>query len=516
MPLDSLGLWELIDRRAEATPDAEMAVDEQGTRLTFGAFRRRCEEVAAWLHTEHGVGPDDRVSWQLPTWIDAMVLMGALVRLGAVQNPILHIYRRREVGFVMNQAEPGLFLVPPEWGGFGFAAMAEELTDGLDTEVLVVERDGLPTDDPATLPPPPPVPDDAADLPVRWLYYTSGTTSDPKGATHSDASLRAAGIGMSEGLDLQEDDRFALVFPITHIAGGVYLYSALAYGTAFIFDPAFDPSTTIPLLRREGVTQAGAGTVFHQMYLRAQRARDDDDPLFPEVRTFPGGGAPKPPQLHYDLKEEIGGAGIVAGYGLTEAPILTMASVDDPDEVLAHTEGSPVPGVSLRIVDLDGAAVGPGEVGEVRAKGPQITRGYLDPSLDGEAFDDDGWFRTGDLGHLDADDNLTITGRLKDVIIRKGETISAKEIEDELHAHPAIADVAVVGLPDEERGELVCAVVVTEEGAEPVSLENVTAHLTDAGLMRRKLPERVEHVDALPRNPTGKILKYELRERFVS
>ena len=261
------------------------------------------------------------------------------------------------------------------------------------------------------------------------------------------------------------------------------------------------------------MTQAGAGTYFHQVYLQAQRQLPDGERLFPDVRTFPGGGAPKPPQLHDALKDEFDCTGIISGYGLTEAPILTMAHADDPDEVLANTEGRAGPGVSLRIVTLDEEEAPVGEEGEVRAKGQQVTRGYLDPSLMDEAFDADGWFRTGDLGMLDADGNLTITGRIKDVIIRKGENISAKELEDLLFAHPSVADVAVVGLPDADRGELACAVVVPADGAS-FAFDDMTSYLTDEGMITRKLPERLEIVDALPRNPTGKVLKFELRDRF--
>ena len=510
--LQATNLWQLIERRAEATPDAQMAVDEIGRSMTFAEYRDRCEAVAAGL-AERGVGEDTRVSWQLPTWLEAMVLMGALRRLGAVQNPILPIYREREVGFIVEQARPRLLVVPSTWKGFDFAAMASELTADLDgVDVLTCDR-ALPTGDPSTLPPAPTDDMDADDAPIRWIYYTSGTTSEPKGALHTDASLKAAGQCMSEGLGLADDDRFALVFPYTHIAGGVYLYSSLAYGCAFILDEAFDPGATIDLLRKQGVTQAGAGTYFHQVYLQAQQQLPDGEQLFADVRTFPGGGAPKPPQLHHALKEAFDCVGIISGYGLTEAPILTMAHADDTDEVLANTEGRAGPGVTLRIVDLDGQEAPAGEEGEVRAKGQQVTRGYLDPSLMDDAFDADGWFRTGDLGRLDADGNLTITGRIKDVIIRKGENISAKELEDLLFAHPSVADAAVVGLPDADRGELACAVVVPADGTS-FSFDDMTQYLTEQGMITRKLPERLELVDALPRNPTGKVLKYELRDRF--
>jgi cyclohexanecarboxylate-CoA ligase len=511
--IEARNIWDLIVRRADETPDREMAVDESGRRLTFGEYRDRCERAAAGL-AAIGVGDGTVVSWVQPTTLEAMVLFGALRRLGAVQNPILPIYREREVGFIVRQAASALLIVPSTWRGFDYEAMARSVTEGTGTRVLVSDR-SLPEGDPVTLPPPP---DDAmtaeGDVPVRFIYYTSGTTAEPKGARHGDRSLRAASIGMSERLGLAEDDRFALVFPFTHIAGGVYIYAAVAYGLTFVLDEAFDPATTIDLLRRERITQGGAGTFFHQTYLKAQQALPAGEKLFPEVRTFPGGGAPKPPSLHHELKAAFG-VGVVSGYGMTEAPILTMNHHDAGDEVLATTEGPAVAGTRLRIVTVDGKEAGVGEEGEVRAKGPQVTLGYLDPALDADAFDDEGWFRTGDLGTLDADGNLTITGRLKDVIIRKGENISAKEVEDLLFTHPQVGDVAVVGLPDPESGERACAVVVTAPGAEPITFDEMTRHLLAAGLITRKLPEQLELVDALPRNPSGKIVKFELQKRFA-
>ncbi|HEX6425840.1 MAG TPA: AMP-binding protein [Acidimicrobiales bacterium] len=512
--LQARNIWDLIVARADESPDREMAVDESGRRLTFGEYRDRCERAAAGLQAL-GVGDGTVVSWVQPTTLEAMILFGALRRLGAVQNPILPIYREREVGFIVRQAGTDLLVTPSVWRGFDYEAMARAVTDGTGSEVLVCDR-SLPDGDPATLPTPP---DDdmntsTGDVPVRFVYYTSGTTAEPKGARHGDRSLRAASVGMSERLGLAEDDRFAFVFPITHIAGGVYIYAAVAYGLTFVLDEAFDPATTIDLLRRENITQGGAGTFFHQVYLKAQQDLPDGEKLFPRIRTFPGGGAPKPPSLHYALEEAFG-VGVVSGYGMTEAPILTMNHHDAPDAVLAETEGPAVAGTSLRIVTLDGKDAGPGEEGEVRAKGPQVTLGYVDPALDADAFDEQGWFRTGDLGTLDADGNLTITGRLKDVIIRKGENISAKEVEDLLFTHPQVADVAVVGLPDDDRGERACAVVVTPPGAEPITFDEMTRHLLDAGLITRKLPEQLEVVDALPRNPSGKIVKFELRQRFA-
>jgi acyl-CoA synthetase (AMP-forming)/AMP-acid ligase II len=505
--LEAGNLWELIERRAEATPVAQLAVDQGGRTITFGEYVSACERTAAGLHGL-GVGEGSVVSWQLPTWIESMVLVGALSRLSAVQNPILPILREREVGFIVLQARSKVLVVPSTFRDFDFEAMARGIAKEVDgLKVLVVDR-SLPKGDPSTLPPPPTV---SADPPARWLFYTSGTTADPKGAQHTDLTVGAAARGMSERLALRQDDRSALVFPFTHIGGIIWLFAGLMTGCAHLIDEAFDPVGTTEFLHSEDATLAGSGTPFHMAYLRYQREHSDVQ-LFPRVRAFPGGGAPKPPQLHFDVKKELGGVGIVSGYGLTESPILTMASVDDTDEILANTEGRPTPGVDMRIVKLDGGVAQPGEEGEVRAKAPQLMKGYLDSSLDAEAFDEDGYFRTGDLGMQDAEGNLTITGRLKDVIIRKGENISAKELEDLLFQHPDVADVAVVGLPDPELGEYACA-VVAPAGAPP-DLDTLTAFLLERGLSNRKLPERLEIIDVVPRSPAGKIQKRELVERF--
>ena len=206
--------------------------------------------------------------------------------------------------------------------------------------------------------------------------------------------------------------------------------------------------------------------------------------------------------------------GIVSGYGLTEAPIVVMATTEDPDQKLADTEGRPTPGVDLKVVTLDGRVARPGEEGEIRLKGAQVISGYLDSSLDAEAFDDEGYFRSGDLGIVDAEGYVTITGRLKDVIIRHGENISAKEVEDLLYEHPAVADVAVIGLPDPKTGERACAVVSVSEG-QSFDFAAMSAYLRGRGLRVNAVPEQLELVDAVPRNPAGKILKHTLRERFA-
>ena len=506
-------LWGLIEARAEATPDAVLAHEDTGRELTFAGYRDACLRAAAGLHADHGVTAGTSVSWELPTWNESLVLVGALARLGARQNPLIPIYRNREVGFITGQSGASLLIVPTVYRGFDYEAMANEIAaDRPGLSVLVVDRD-LPDGDPSALPPVEEVPASTEDAPVRWLFYTSGTTADPKGAAHTDLTVMASGLAMSECLDIRADDVSALVFPFTHIGGIGWLVASLLSGCTLLTTEAFHPTETPAFLAANDVTIAGSGTPFHLAYLAAQRAAGDG-PIFPHVRNFTGGGAPKPPQLHYDLKAEIGGVGIVSGYGLTEAPIVVMATMEDPDRKLAETEGRPTPGVDLIVVALDGTRAGPGVEGEIRLKGPQVIRGYLDPSLDAEAFDADGYFRTGDLGVVDDEGYVTITGRLKDVIIRHGENISAKEVEDLLYAHPAVADVAVIGLPDPRTGERACAVVAVAEG-QTFDFATMGEYLRERGLRVNAVPEQLELVDTVPRNPAGKILKHTLREQFA-
>jgi len=506
-------MWELIDRRAAATPDRPMLLDEADRTLTFSEFRDRAERVAAGL-AERGIGEGTPVSWQLPTRIDTVVLSAALCRLGAVQNPIIHLYREREVGFALRQTEPRLFFVPGPFRGFDYPDFARRVTAELDDppEILVTD-DGLPEGDAGALPlAPAGFPPAAA--PVRWIYYTSGSTADPKGVCHTDQSLIAGGWGLAVALDMSPDDVGSIAFPYAHIGGPDYLVTMLSLGFPALLLEAFSAPDVLPVLRRFGVTMVGGSTAFYQAFLAEQR-KQPGQPILPTLRLMSGGGAPKPPDMSRSVGSEIGGRGTVHGYGMTEVPMIAQGSPHDTDEQLADTDGEPIVDIDVRIVGLDGHRAGPDEEGEIRVKGPMVFRGYTDPELTAAAFDADGFFRTGDLGRLRADGHLQVTGRLKDVIVRKGENISAKEIEDLLYTHPKVQDVAVIGLPDPERGERVCAVVQAAAGGEPLVFGEMVAFCREAGLMTQKIPEQLEVVDDLPRAATGKIVKTTLRDEYA-
>ncbi len=506
-------LWELVERRAAASPDHPMLIDAEDRVLTFGQFRRRVEEVAAGLH-RRGVGEGSVVSWQLPTRIESVVLSLALSRLGAVQNPIIHLYREREVGFALRQTGASMFFVPGEWRGTDFVALAERALEGSAArpEVVVVDG-GLPEGDPSTLPPAPGGAGPGGEDAVRWIYYTSGSTADPKGVRHTDRTLMAGGHGLAVALDMSPDDVGSIAFPFAHIAGPDYLVTMLTLGFPAVLVEAFSVPDVLPLFRRHRVTMVGGSTAFYVAYLAEQR-KQPGQPILPSLRLMSGGGAAKPPEIHYEVRDEIGGRGVVHGYGMTEVPMIANGSPHDTDEQLANTDGRPVEGAEVRIVRLDGQVAAPDEEGEVRVRGPMVCKGYTDPAVTAEAFDDEGWFRTGDLGRLRPDGHLVLTGRLKDVIVRKGENVSATEVEAVLYGHPAVAEVSVIGLPDAERGEMVCAVVQLADGVDGLTLDEVVAFCRDAGLMTQKIPERLELRTDWPRAGTGKIVKKALREEY--
>lgn len=509
-------LWTLVEQQAALRPNGVLAVDERGRRLTFSELRRRAERVAAGL-LGHGVREATPVSWQLPTRLEAMVLVAALARLGALQNPCLPIYRERELRFVLGEVGPRVLVIPGVWRGVDYPAMARAVVDDLagrerfPCRVVVADPD-LPEGDPGGLPAPPdPAP--VGEEPVRWVFYTSGTTADPKGARHTDASIAVGSAALVERLEITDADRYPIVFPFTHIGGIGMLVAQLMTGAGAIAVEQYDPQRSPALFARHGLTIAAGGTPMALQYLQAQR-RQPTTRLFPRLRLTLTGAAPKPPSLDAELREELGGVGSVSVYGLTEAPFATIGSVRDPPEWRAGSEGRALPGCEVRAVDADGRLLPPGEVGEIVVRGAVLCRGYLDPARDAEAFDNRGYFHTGDLGSLDVHGNLTVTGRLKDVIIRKGENISAKEVEDVLYGHPDVVDVAVIGLPDDERGERACAVIVLRPGAPTLGVPDLAVHCRAAGLAPQKIPEQVEVVDALPRNASGKVLKYQLQAKL--
>jgi acyl-CoA synthetase (AMP-forming)/AMP-acid ligase II len=505
--------WGLVEAAAEAHPDRVVLVDDFGRKLTSEQLRAAATNAAAAL-AERGVRPGTIVSWQLPTTLETMVVMVALSRLGAVQNPLLPIWRESEVRFVTCQLGTEVLIVPGVWRGFDHVGLATALAVEHRLAVIVIDHDEpiadglrLPVGDLSQLPEPP-----RSGTEARWIYYSSGTTAAPKGVRHSDQSVIAGSAGVVGMVGASSRDVNPIAFPVSHIGGAAMLAASLLTGMRLVLFDVFDPVTTPLAIAAHRPTLLGSATPFFVAFMAAQQTHGAE-PLFADLRAVVGGGAPITAELGRQVRQVFSVSGIANAWGLTEFPVATSPAPDGIPAVLDHTVGRPVPGVTVRVVDDSAHEVPAGGDGELRLKGPQCFLGYVDESLNADAFDADGWFRTGDRGRVDRDGNVVVTGRIKDAIIRNAENISALEVEGVLATHPAVADVAVIGVPDPRTGERICAVVVADSRAE-LTLSSLAEHCSAQGLSRHKSPERLEVVDALPRNLTGKVLKAELRVRF--
>ncbi|OBG62255.1 MULTISPECIES: class I adenylate-forming enzyme family protein [unclassified Mycobacterium] len=506
--------WRLVADAARAGSPRPLLADDHARTLTARQFHdAACATAAAFAAL--GIRAGTVVSWQLPTTLETVVVMAALARLGAVQNPIIPILREHEVGFITEQLSSEYLVVPERWRGFDHGALARALSASRGFKVITVDlvtppaggELRLPQAEAGALPPPP-----ASARDARWVYYSSGTTAAPKGIRHTDASVMAGATGLVEAIGITGDDVDPIAFPVAHIGGAVMLAAALRTGMRLALFEVFDPPATPYSIAAHNPTFLGTATPFFLGFLEVQRAHGDR-PLFPFLRGCLAGGAPITAELGRQIREAFGLPGIANAWGLTEFPVAASPSLTDTPDSLDHTVGRPTRGVSVRVVGNDEGELPVGQEGELRLKGPQCFLGYADPALDADAFDEDGWLRTGDLGLVDQDGNVRVTGRIKDAIIRNAENVSALEVENVLATHPAVADVAVIGVPDPRTGERVCAVVVPAS-AESVSLESLVQHCHSNGLSRYKHPERLVMVEALPRNQFGKVIKKDLREAF--
>lgn len=506
-------IWTAYALTAARRPDA-LAIIDGGVRLDFPTVARRATAIAGRLRGL-GVGAGDPVAFQLPNWWETVVVYLALARLGAVAVPILPVARERELAFVLGESGARVLVVPGVVRGTDHRALADAMRrrgHAAPLRIVTVRSvpaagmdalEDLPDADPGT-----PATDAEA---IALLMYTSGTTAAPKGVLHSHATLLAKAHSLGPVHALRDDDVVLMPSPLTHVSGLLYAVLVPAiHGTGAVLMERWDAGDALALVARERVTYMIGAPTFLRDLADHPEADETDVSSF---RLFSCGGATVDPAL---VRRAATRLGCVAKrvYGSTEFPTMTTTGPDDPPDARVLTEGRPFGRTEVRIADADGRVRAPGEEGEVQARGPECFLGYRDARLNAEAFTEDGWYRTGDLGVLNAAGWLRITGRLKDVIIRKGENVSAREVEDLVATHPAVAEVAVVGLPDEIAGEIVCAVLRVRPGFAAPTVETLGTHLLAAGLSKRKLPERVEIVDTLPRTESGKILKRELTRRY--
>jgi acyl-CoA synthetase (AMP-forming)/AMP-acid ligase II len=511
---DDATLGDLLEEHLRAQPEQGFAVHSliRPARGTYADVTDEARRVAGGL-LAHGIGPGDVVACQLPNWREAATVIYGACLLGAVVVPIVHFYGRREVDYILERTGVRALVTA---GRFGRLTYLDDAADRPALRALdllaVVGDETLPAGAIAyeTLVGVEPWLDRAdvdPDAPAV-VAYTSGTTAEPKGVVHTHRTMGAEVRQIAPVLPPRPPR--LTVSPVGHVGGMLTgLFTPLLQGLPINLLDVWDADRVLDLMLAEGVS-AGSGATFfltslldHPGLTAAHRA------LMPYVSM---GGAAVPEGVARRAAAE--GLCLTRNYGSTEHPTTTGARPTDPEEGRLTTDGRPLPGVELRLVDDDGQEVGVGEPGEILSRGPDLFVGYTDPALTAAALDAEGWYRSGDIGVLDADGNLTITDRKKDVIIRGGENISAVEVEEVLARLPLVSEVAVVGVPDAKYGEHVCAVIKLRDAASALHLEDVRSATAAAGLGRQKWPEELRIVTDFPRTPSGKIRKRDLRDQL--
>ncbi|MEG1767497.1 MAG: cyclohexanecarboxylate-CoA ligase, partial [Comamonas sp.] len=435
-------------------------------RFTYRELARMADRIAVGL-SRLGVGRNDVVACQLPNWWQFTLTYLACSRIGAVMNPLMHIFRERELSFMLQHGEAKVLIAPKTFRGFDFEAMATGLQPSLPglEHIVLVGGQGANSfeallsgpewenaaDAQEILARSRPGPDD-----VTQLIYTSGTTGEPKGVMHSANSVMANIIPYAQRLQLGADDVVLMASPMAHQTGFMYgLMMPIMLRASVVLQDIWEPRQAIALVRQKGATFTMASTPFLTDLARTVAETGEG---VPTLRTFLCAGAPIPGPLVEQARAALG-AKVVSAWGMTENGAVTLTRLDDSDERSFNTDGCPLPGVEIKVVDVDGESLCVGEAGRLLLRACSNFGGYLRrPHLNGTDAED--WLDTGDLGYMDAQGYLRITGRSKDVIIRGGENIPVVEIESLLYRHPAIAMAAIVAYPDERLGERACAVVV--------------------------------------------------------
>jgi acyl-CoA synthetase len=475
-------------------------------RGTFADVDKAARSLAASL-AARGVGAGDVVVLQLPNWVEAGVAFWAATYLGAVVIPVVHFYGEKEVAYILGVTEPDVVVTADRFGRADHLALYSELLGGRpETLWLVVGStpagelppgattfdsmlDQAPIEGPLAVDP---------DAPAL-VGFTSGTTRDPKGVVHSHRTIGFESRQLS-ALTPTDGPPSITGAPVGHFIGmlNAFLMPLMGDRPVNMIDE-WDPGEVLRMMKEEGLSVSGGATYF----LTSLLDHPDFGPEHLALMPFAGlGGSPVPvavTQRATDL-----GIKVFRSYGSTEHPSITGGRLEDPVAKRIATDGQPMEGVEI-VLAPDG---------EIWSRGPDCCVGYTDPALTAAAFDEPGWYHTGDAGVLDEDGYLTITDRLSDVIIRGGENISAQEIEELLAGMGSVAEVCVVAEPDERLGERAAAVVRVRAGATVPTLDEVRGHLEAAGLARQKWPESIREVDDFPRTASGKVKKVELRRQI--
>ncbi|WP_052003998.1 AMP-binding protein [Gordonia aichiensis] len=520
---ESLAEW--VSHWAEVQPD-QTAFSDGDVSITWGELENRGFRLALALK-DRGIGLGDRVQVQLPNWSEFAVIYVALARIGAVLVPTMPIYRHDEVEYVINHSSARMAFVPSSFRSFDYVAMHADIADNCPdlAEVVVVRPEEdfkgtrledligsgpTPTDD--ELGPVPHADEDHA------IIYTSGTESRPKGCQHTFNTITFSLYNLCRDImGMRPGEVMFQPSPITHATGLMTgVAGPIVLGAAAHLMPVWEPHDGMRRIQQYGCTMSTTATPFVRMALDVMNSETADFDLS-SLRTWICAGAPIPQALLEEWRDNMPTTALLPLYGCSEGFIVTACVPGDLPEKIVSSDGKPSPGVTLEVRNADGEAVGPGEEGEIWHGGPGLMLSYWNnPSQTSHDIDARNMKRSGDLGRLDGDGYLRVTGRIKDLIIRGGTNISAREIEEHLMTHPAVGAAAIVGFPDERLGERACAFVVTVDD-QSIDLAEVVRFLRDERKIAiQKLPERLEIVESLPMTATGKIQKFLLRDTIVS
>lgn len=514
-----------LDACVASCPDklALKAVQVEGgiiTSFTYRELSNMADRVAVGL-SKLGVVKNDIVACQMPNWWQFTVVYLACSRIGAVMNPLMHIFRERELSFMLAHGEAKVFIVPKVFRAFDYEQMANNLQPSLPHLKHIVVVNGAGSNSFEALLSKPawendaeakailtrhrPSPDD-----VTQIIYTSGTTGEPKGVMHTANTVRANIIPYAKRLQLDAEDIVLMASPMAHQTGFMYgLIMPISLKASAVILDVWEPAKAIDLIRNEQCTFTMASTPF--LTDLAKVVAESGKPV-PTLKTFLCAGAPIPPPL-VEQASAVLGTKIVSAWGMTENGAVTLIKLDDPDERSFATDGVPLRGVELKVVNEAGEPLPAGTAGKLLVRSVSNFGGYLKrPHLNGT--DSEGWFDTGDLARLDSKGYVRITGRSKDVIIRGGENIPVVEIEALLYRHPAILQAAVVAYPDERLGERACAVVVLKP-EQTLDLPALVDYMKSQKIALQYIPEKLIVRDAMPSTPSGKIQKFKLREMLL-
>ena len=518
------GLWgdaSLADywqQTARAMPDKIAVVDNHGASYTYSALDHAASCLANWMLAK-GIESGDRIAFQLPGWCEFTVIYLACLKIGAVSVPLLPSWREAELVWVLNKCQAKMFFAPtlfkqtrpvdlilplqnqlPQLQQIVGVDKLAPATSSLSLSQIIADNTSLTTA----------ITTHGDELAA--VLFTSGTEGLPKGVMLTHNNILASERAYCARLNLTWQDVFMIPAPLGHATGFLHGVTApFLIGARSVLLDIFTPDACLALLEQQRCTCMLGATPFVYDLLNVLEKQPAD---LSALRFFLCGGTTIPKKVARECQQR--GIKLLSVYGSTESSPHAVVNLDDPLSRFMHTDGYAAAGVEIKVVDDARKTLPPGCEGEEASRGPNVFMGYFDePELTARALDEEGWYYSGDLCRMDEAGYIKITGRKKDIIVRGGENISSREVEDILLQHPKIHDACVVAMPDERLGERSCAYVVLKAPHHSLSLEEVVAFFSRKRVAKYKYPEHIVVIEKLPRTTSGKIQKFLLRKDIM-